>query len=183
MRLTTVLRRLLGVTKMYVESALIREDSTLAVSVRPTWRRSRCGQCGRKASRYDRKSVRGWRHLPWGSNAVEFLYEPWRVSCRQCGVRVERVAWAAAASRFTYAFEELAAYLAQITDKTQVTRMLGISWETVGSIIHRVIDRRLDPERLVGLRRIGIDEFSCAPRGAERPCGSRDPPVTAATVT
>ncbi len=52
------------------------------------------------------------------------------------------------------------AYFAQITDKTQVTRVLGIAWETVGSIVARVVERRLDPERLVGLRRIGIDEFS-----------------------
>jgi transposase len=70
------------------------------------------------------------------------------------------VVWAPAAGRFTYAFEELAAYLAQITDKTQVKRLLGIAWETVGSIVERVVERRLDAERLVGLRRIGIDEFS-----------------------
>lgn len=160
MRWTTVLRRLLGVTQMLVESTLFRRDGTLAVSVRPTWRRSRCGGCGRKASRYDRRPVRGWRHLPWGRSSVELLYAPWRVSCRRCGIRVERVAWAPPAGRFTYAFEEMAAYLAQITDKTQVRRLLGIAWETVGSIVERVVERRLDPERLVGLRRIGIDEFS-----------------------
>ncbi len=28
-----------------------------------------------------------------------------------------------------------------------------------------------------------IDELGCAPRGAEIPCGGRDPPVTAVTVT
>lgn len=160
MRLTTVLRRLLGVTWMFVESALFAQDGTLVVSVRPTWRRSRCSQCGRRASRYDRRPLRRWRHLPWGSHSVALVYAPWRVSCRRCGIRVERVAWAPAAGRFTYAFEELAAYLAQITDKTQVQRMLGIAWETVGAIIERVVERRLDPDRLKGLRRIGIDEFS-----------------------
>lgn len=70
------------------------------------------------------------------------------------------MAWAPAAGRFTYAFEELAAYLAQVTDKTQVHRLLGIAWETVGAIVERVVERRLDPDRLRGLRRIGIDEFS-----------------------
>lgn len=160
MRLTTVLRRVLGVTKMYVESALFRLDGTLAVRVRPTWRRSRCGGCGRVRPRYDRRDARDWRHVPWGRAAVVLRYAPWRVDCPQCGVRVEQVPWAPSGGRFSEPFEELAAYLAQITDTTQVTRLLGIAWETVGSIVARVVERRLDRERLVGLRRIGIDEFS-----------------------
>jgi transposase len=75
-------------------------------------------------------------------------------------VRSEQVSWAEPASRFTAAFEEMVAYLAQVTDKTQVTRLQGIAWATVGSIVSRVVERRLDPSRLVGLRRIGVDEFS-----------------------
>lgn len=160
MRITTVLRRLLGVTQMYVEQIAFTVDGNLAVTVRPTWRKSRCASCGCKAWRYDRRPLRRWRHLPWGRTSVELLYEPWRVQCRDCGVRVEEVPWAARGSRFTYDFEELAAYLAQVTDQTQVQRLLGISWSSVGSILDRVVARRLDPSRLEGLRRIGIDEFS-----------------------
>ncbi len=160
MRITTVFRRLLGVTRMYVEEVLFTEAGELALGVRPSWRRSRCGECGRRAPRYDRKPVRHWRHLPLGRTAMHLRYEPWRVSCRRCGVRVEKVSWASHRSRFTYDFEEMSAYLAQITDRTQVSRLMGISWETVGSIIERVIARRLDPDRLSGLRRIGVDEFS-----------------------
>ena len=40
------------------------------------------------------------------------------------------------------------------------TRLLGISWLTVGSIVERVISERLDSKRLDKLRRIGVDEFS-----------------------
>ncbi len=160
MRITTVLRRLLGVTKMFVEEVCFTVDGDLAVTVRPTWRLSRCGQCRRKAPRYDRRPVRRWRHLPWGRCSVDLLYEPWRVDCRTCGVRVEQVPWAERASRFTHDFEELAAYLAQITDQTQVHRLLGISWQTVGALVERVVARRIDPDRLSDLRRIGIDEFS-----------------------
>jgi transposase len=54
----------------------------------------------------------------------------------------------------------MVAYLAQLTDKTKVTELMGISWVTVGSIVERIVARRLDPERLENLRRIGIDEFS-----------------------
>ena len=104
MRSTTVLRRLLGVTRMFVESALFRRDGTLVVDVRPTARQSRCRECGQVAPRYDRRYERGWRHLPWGRTSVELRYAPWRVECPQCGVRVEQVPWAPAGGRFSDRF-------------------------------------------------------------------------------
>lgn len=91
---------------------------------------------------------------------VWLRYAPRRVECPGCGVRVERVPWASSGSMFTLPFEEMVAYLAQATDKTKVTRLMGISWQTVGSIVERVVQRCLDPERLKGLRTIGVDEFS-----------------------
>jgi transposase len=104
---------------------------------------------------------RRWRHLNLGSLRIWLRYAPRRVHCRHCDtVRVEHLPWACAGSGFTLAFEELCAYLAQITDRTSVTRLLGIDWRTVGSIVGRVVDRKIDPSRLKGLRRIGIDEFS-----------------------
>ena len=160
MRLTTVLRRLLGVTRMHVQDAHLGSTGPLTVRVRPSWRRSRCGTCGERAPRYDRRPPRQWRHAPWGTTPVSLQYAPWRVSCRRCGVRVEAVSWASSRSVFTAAVEELTAYLAQVTDRTTVSRVLGISWQAVGSIVERVVAQRLDERRFDGLRRIGIDEFS-----------------------
>ena len=160
MRLTTVLRRLLGVTQMHVRDAYIGKSGLLAVGVRPSWLRSRCGACGERAPRYDRQPLRRWRHVPWGRTPVEVEYAPWRVSCGQCGVRVEQVSWATRSSAFTETLEEMAAYLAQMTDRTAVSRLLGISWQAVGNIVERVVSRRLDGGRFENLRRIGIDEFS-----------------------
>ena len=160
MRPTTLLRRLLGVTQIYVKQVVMAAAGPLAVSVEPSWRRSRCGTCGQRAPRYDRQPEREWRHLSWGRVAALLRYAPWRVSCPRCGVKVERVPWAHGSSAFTSAFEELAAYLAQVMDRTAVSRVLGISWVTVGSIVERVVARRLDGARLAKLRRIGVDEFS-----------------------
>jgi hypothetical protein len=50
-------------------------------------------------------------------------YAPRRVACRRCGVKVERVPWAAHGVGFSYSLEEMVAYLAQVTDKTQVSRL------------------------------------------------------------
>lgn len=82
------------------------------------------------------------------------------MECWRCGVRVEQVPRAEAGGRATSSFEELVAYLAQGLDFTRVSRLMRISWATVRSIVERVVTRRLDGERLSGLRRLGIDEFS-----------------------
>lgn len=76
-------------------------------------------------------------------------------------MRAEAVSWAASLeTRFTEVFEELVAYLARATDKTTVSELLGIAWRSVGAIVERVVERRLDAHRLDGLVFIGIDEFS-----------------------
>jgi transposase len=130
------------------------------VEVAPLWRKPRCGICGRRAPVYDRRPLRWWRHLVVGARVMLLAYAPRRVRCPQCGVHTERVPWGASASRFSWAFEEWVAYLAQITDQTQVHKLTGVAWSTVGQIIERVVSRRLSADRLANLRRIGIDEFS-----------------------
>ena len=131
MRVTTLLRKLVGVSQLFVEDVLWTIDGDLVVEVRPRWRKPRCGQCGRRAVGYDRCRWRRWRHLAWGRTRVWLGYAPRRVRCSRCGVRTEEVPWAACGSRFTWAFEEMVAYLAQITDQTKVTELVGISWPTV----------------------------------------------------
>ena len=159
MRASTLLRRLLGVSCLFVEGVRF-EGEVMVVAVKPRRRTARCAQCERLRPGYDRLPTRRWRHLGLGSLRIELEYAPRRVSCARCGgVRVEAVAWAAHASNFTYDFEELVAYLAQVTDQTQVTKLMGIAWSTVGAIVSRVVERRRDPDLLDGLRCIGVDEF------------------------
>lgn len=92
--------------------------------------------------------------------AVELEYAVWRVDCPRCGVKVEMVPWADGDSGFTRPFEDTVAHLAQCTDKTTVTRLMRVAWETVGRIIERVVARLGPADRLDGLRSIGIDELS-----------------------
>lgn len=132
----------------------------LVVGVRPTWRRPRCGRCGRRAPGYDRRDARLWRHLSFGECRVWLEYAPRRVKCADCGVRTEALPWAAAGSHFTLPLEEFVAYLAQTTDHTNASRIAGVAWGSVGSIVERVVARCRDPAALEGLRRIGVDEFS-----------------------
>jgi transposase len=159
-RVTKFARALIGIASVFVID--LRFEATFVVlAVAPTWRKPRCSGCGRICPGYDHKSepVR-WVHLHLGSVRIILEYAPRRVQCPSCGVKVELLPWARPESRFTRPFEELAAYLAQITNKTEASRIMGISWRTVGNIVARVVADRLDPKRLDGLTRIGADEFS-----------------------
>jgi transposase len=160
MRATTLLRRLVDVTGTRVTGVRFFSHGEVSVEVMPLRRKARCGVCGCRAPAYDRRPLRWWRHLVVGARVVLLAYAPRRVHCRRCGVRTEQVPWGASASRFSWAFEEWVAYLAQITDQTKVHKLTGVAWSTVGQIIERVVGRRLSPDRLRNLRRIGIDEFS-----------------------
>jgi len=161
-RLTTFVRKLLGVKELIVQGVEIdaEKEQTLVVDVRPRWRRVRCSGCGERAPQYDALAARRWRHLPFGGWSIDLRYAPRRVQCKRCGIGAEQVPWAVGSvTRFSEALEEMAAYLATVADRTTVTRLLGIHWRSVGSIIERVVARRLDPDRLDGIRWIGVDEF------------------------
>jgi transposase len=158
MRVTKFARNLIGIASLFVSGVAV-EAGCFVASVRPSWREPRCGKCGRRAPGYDRRPERRWVHLGLGRTRCLLRYAPRRVCCPDCGVRVERVPWARPDSAFSADFEETAAYLAQITDRTTVAKTLGISWSTVGNIVERIVAERLDPGRFDGLRRIGADEF------------------------
>ncbi len=97
-----------------------RTEKGRGVEVRPRQRKPRCGVCGRPAPGYDTNSARLWRHLAVGQTILWLHYTPRRVRCREHGVRVERVPWAAHDSSFTRPFEELVAWQAQCLDKSSI---------------------------------------------------------------
>src|SRR5664279_1597120 len=61
---------------------------------------------------------------------------------------------------FSRDFEDLVAFLATKTDKTTITRLARVDWDSVGRICERVVADGLDPARLDGLVSIGVDEVS-----------------------
>lgn len=159
MRVTTLLRSLLGLEGTRVLEVNFDEEG-LVVDVAPTWRRGRCSECGQSCPGYDRGRGRRWRHLDLAGMMLHLRYDTRRVDCPRCGVKVEQVPWAEASSWFTRPFEDHVGYLAQRCDKTTVSDMMRVAWETVGSIIQRVVARRQRGDALDGLTHIGVDELS-----------------------
>jgi transposase len=159
MRVNKFARVLIGIASLFVTWVEIEGD-LIVFTVKPSWKAPRCSKCGKVCPGYDHahKPVR-WVHLGVGGMRLILEYAPRRVQCPDCGVRVEMVPWARADSRFTRPFEEYTAYLAQITNMTEVARIMGISWRTVGNIVERIVAEKLDPGRFDRLKNIGVDEF------------------------
>jgi transposase len=158
-RLQKLLRTLLGLEGTRVLDVNF-DEAGVVVEVAPTWRKPRCSVCGRRCAGYDRDRGRRWRHLDLAGMLFHLRYDIRRVACPTCGVKIEQVPWAETGSWFTRPFEDHVGYLAQRCDKTTVSGMMRIAWDTVGALIQRVVARHGDSGRLDGLTRIGVDELS-----------------------
>jgi transposase len=158
-RVTKLLRNLLGREATRV-LAVNFDEVGLVVDVAPTWRRPRCSECGKKCPGYDRDRGRRWRHLDVAGMLVQLRYDTRRVDCPRCGVKVELLPWAETSAWFTRPFEDHVGFLAQRCDKTAVSSMMRIAWDTVGAIIQRVVARHQKRDPFKGLTTIGVDELS-----------------------
>jgi transposase len=179
---------LLGLcNRTVLERVEVDEDAEVVVAhVRPKRPKvQRCGRCGRVSPHEDAgEGRRRWRSLDLGTVKVFLEADAPRVRCPEHGVTVIAFPWARHKARQTRAFEDTVAWLVTRCSKTAVSGLMRIVWRTVGAIVTRVVaDIDAQVDRLEGLRRIGIDEISCAPRGAGSSCGDeRAPPsVVAAT--
>lgn len=161
MRVTTAFKRLLALPGVNVTGV---EFATTVVIVTVALRRQRlaCPHCDYSTrARYDSRPVDSrWQHVDLGLWKLQVRARLRRLSCPEHGVVTEGVPFARPGSRFTRDFEMLVAWLATRMDATAITKLVRISWRTVGRIIERVVTDELDPTRLDGLFEIGVDEIS-----------------------
>lgn len=161
MRVTTAFKRLLHLDGVNV-TAVVFGINVVTVDVALKRRRLVCPHCGHETRfRYDtRPSPSSWRHLDLGVWRVHIRATLRRLCCPTHGVVVEAVPFARPGAHLTSDFDDLLAWLATRTDKTSVARLCRVSWRTVGRACERVVATELDPHRLDGLFRIGVDEIS-----------------------
>ena len=161
MRATTLFNRLLDLPGTSV-SEVTFASGVVSVTVSLRRRRLLCPCCDYWTSAvYDtRPAPSSWRHLDMGKWKLVIRASLRRLNCPDHGVLVEQVPFARHRSGLTRDFEDLVAYFATKTDKTAITRILRIDWDTVGRACERVVADGLDPCRLEGLVSIGVDEVS-----------------------
>lgn len=158
MRVCSAFKRVLGIAGLGVIGVRF-EPQGVVVAVRPRCRVLACPGCGCLGEAgYDQR-LRRWRHLDLGRTRCFLEYSLRRFRCPGCRrVVSEAVPWARPGARFTRAFEDTIAWLAQQSAFSVICRLLRITWRSVARIVARVV-AGLRP-RLDGLERIGIDEVS-----------------------
>ena len=161
MRASTAFKRLLGLRGVNVASVEWLAGMVL-VPVALRRRRLVCPHC-----RYTTGTVHDlrpgmwrWRHLDLGVWRVGIAARLRRLRCPTHGVVVEGVPFARPGAHLTGDFVDLLAWLATRMDKTSVAQLCRVSWRTVGRACERVVASELDPGRLDGLLRIGVDDIS-----------------------
>ena len=158
------------VSNMSLESRNVRvssqnfEQKVIYLNVRPTISSANlCPCCMQKCSTYDHQSGSvSWRASNFNGVPVILNYSPARIHCPEHGIIRELIPWADGSSRFTPDFNNEVAWMALQLPKTSVSQYFQISWQTVGNCINAA-HHRLEPDisqRLVGLRRICVDETS-----------------------
>jgi transposase len=102
-----------------------------------------------------------WRHLDLGVWRLEVRAALRQLRCPEHGVHVEGVPFARHRARLTRDFDDLVAWLATKADKTTITRLVRIDWQTIGRVIERVGAEHLDrADRLADLFEISVDEVA-----------------------
>lgn len=161
MRITTAFKHLLRLDGVTITSV---EFGTDTVEIDLALRRQRliCPHCPFSTrARYDtRPAPSVWRHLDLGTWRVEVRASLLRLTCPDHGVVTEDVPFARPGANLTRDLDDLIAWQATRMDKSSVRRLCRVSWRTVGRACERVVATDLDPERLSGLFRIGVDEIS-----------------------
>jgi transposase len=158
-RISTVFNKLLSLQGAWVRRVRFTAEA-IVVTVARRRRRHRCPRCGFSTRAGYDQHLGSWRHVALGRWQVWIQATVHRLVCPSHGVVTEAVPWAAPESRFTLDFEDLTAWLAREMNKTAVTRLIRVTWRTVGRIIERVVARKIDKQRLDELFVIGIDEVS-----------------------
>ena len=165
MRATTLLNRVLdvsGVRVTGVELGMVGAGGPVVIDVSLRRRVLTCPACSfTTPARYDLRGVDSrWRHLDLGGRVCELRMRRRRLGCPTHGVVTEGVPFARPGARFTADFEDLVVWLVTRSDKSTVATFARVAWRTVGAMCERVSADVLDPDRLVGLVTIGVDEIS-----------------------
>lgn len=133
---------------------------SLIIEVRPRkGSRAVCSKCLHICSGYDALAARTFSMIPVWSIPVSFSYAMRRVSCPQCGIRVERVPWASGKSPLTTAFAHHLAGWARLLSWKEVGKRCGVSWDIVARSVEWIVAWGKKYRSVEGVEAIGVDEI------------------------
>jgi len=118
-----------------------------------------CSNCGKVGPCYDHLPERRFGFVPLWGLMVVLLYSPRRVSCKDCGVRVEVIPWAKGKSSMTTALMCFLATWARRLSWRDVASAFGTSWDNVRHAVTWVVEYGLAHRALSGITALGVDEI------------------------
>ena len=117
-----------------------------------------CAECGALGPLYDHQPERQWRHLDTCQFHTILHAAPPRSQCPEHGVRVVKLPWAEASSRFSALFEALAIEWLKHASQKAVGDRLRLSWDEIHGILERAVERGLARRQAEEIPQLGVDE-------------------------
>jgi len=109
---------------------------------------------------------RVFRTVPIGSKPVFLELAVQIVQCRACGARKQvKLGFAEPKKTYTRAFERFVIELSKCMTITDITRFLGVCWDTVKDILKKYLRENFSKPVLKHLKWIAIDEVNVGGRG------------------
>jgi len=164
MHLKTILNRVQNFKSFVYESVCWVDETgepTIEAQLRPRANsRAVCSGCGHRRPGYDTLPQRRFEFIPMWGIKVFFVYAPRRVECPRCGVRVERMPWAAGKHRLTDAYAWFLAGWAKRLSWREVAQAFRTSWDHVFQAVEMAVTWGLAHRDLSGIEAIGVDEIA-----------------------
>ena len=163
MQLKTILNRVLKI-KSFVYGAVRwvegEEEPTIEIEVRGRENsRPECSGCGRRGPGYDRLPERRFEFIPFWGIKVFLLYAPRRVDCPRCGVKVERMPWAAGKHHLTDAYAWFLAGWAKRLSWKETAEAFRTTWDHVFHSVEMAVHWGRKHMEMTNIEAIGIDEI------------------------
>src|SRR3990172_10108822 len=163
MQLQTILNRVARHSSFVYGTPRFVDDPlrpTIEVPIEPRANgRPVCSGCGKRRSGYDRLTERRFEFVPLWQIAVVFVYTMRRVSCPDCGPRVERVPWSSGKSRLTTQYQWFLARWARRRSWQEVATVFHTTWEHVRDSVRHAVQWGVVHRDLSGVTALGIDEI------------------------
>ena len=163
MQLKTILNRVQKFKRFTFGKVTWRENTSepaLQVSVHPrrnSW--AECSMCRRDCSGYDTQPERHYEFVPMWGIKVYLAYSPRRVSCPDCGERVEYVPWSTGKSRLTKAYAWHLSSWAKRMSWKEVAEVFHTTWHHVFVSVEMAVKWGLKNRDISGVKAIGVDEI------------------------
>jgi len=117
-----------------------------------------CSKCGRTGPTYDHQPARAFEFIPILKFSIFFIYSMRRITCPNCGIKIESVPWANGKEQTTKAFQYYLSYFAKMMSWKDVASTFKVSWDTVYHSVASVVNYGLAHRNIGDVTAIGVDE-------------------------